>query len=160
MKKRNEEKCLRAIELKKQGISRKDIADELKVNVRTISIWTKHILRVVKLKSKEDKLETRREWYQKNNESEQKRLRVSNKKRKVEKLKWIQNYKRSKGCCQCIENEPVCLDFHHISDDKEANIASVCTSWSQERLQKELDKCIVICANCHRKLHFLDNKPA
>lgn len=110
-------------------------------------------------KNPEEYKKTRREWYQKNKETELKRLRVSNKRREKRVLSWLQDYKKSHGCCRCPENEPVCLDFHHKDGEyKEGNIASKYKSWSQERLEKELKKCVVICANCHRKLHFLDNK--
>jgi hypothetical protein len=46
------------------------------------------------------------------------------------------------------------LDFHHTNDDKEFGIAdSYNKSW--ERLKTELDKCELICANCHREEHHV-----
>lgn len=62
----------------------------------------------------------------------------------------IQEIKRC-GCCICGETEPCCLDFHHLRD-KEFELAKA-PDVSKERLYKELEKCIVLCANCHRKLH-------
>lgn len=46
------------------------------------------------------------------------------------------------------------LDFHHLnSEEKDFNIARYGTlSW--EKIKKELDKCIMVCANCHRELHY------
>lgn len=46
------------------------------------------------------------------------------------------------------------LDFHHTnSKEKEFTISRYCTlSW--EKLKIELDKCIMLCANCHREKHF------
>lgn len=56
--------------------------------------------------------------------------------------------------CVCGESDPVCLDFHHTSDDKELAIAdAVQKGWGLERIMREVAKCVVICANCHRKLH-------
>ena len=46
------------------------------------------------------------------------------------------------------------LEFHHKNpEDKEFGIAGngACTSW--ERIKKEIKKCILLCANCHRELH-------
>ena len=155
MRKENEEKYIRAIELKKQGISRKDIAEELGVNVRTITIWTKHIPRVIQLKSREDKLKTKREWYKKNNKTEKERINKNNKIRINRIRKWVSDYKFEKGCCKCPENDPVALDFHHEDETKkEGNIGTIIGLWSEKRIQKEIDKCVVICANCHRKLHY------
>lgn len=44
------------------------------------------------------------------------------------------------------------LDFHHIDDlNKSFSISG--RSISFERLQPELDKCILVCSNCHREIH-------
>lgn len=65
----------------------------------------------------------------------------------------VAEYKANAGC-ECGEVDPVCLEFHHNSDDKEINIADACNrGWSEDRLESEMKKCIVLCANCHRKLH-------
>lgn len=48
------------------------------------------------------------------------------------------------------------FDFHHLdSTKKEVNIATLMNCcW--DRIQKELDKCILLCANCHRTIHSND----
>lgn len=58
-------------------------------------------------------------------------------------------------CELCGENTIECLDFHHRDpDQKERSIANAANrGWSVERIQKEMAKCSVLCANCHRKLH-------
>jgi predicted HNH restriction endonuclease len=44
------------------------------------------------------------------------------------------------------------MDFHHISDfTKEFSISDKMTSF--EMLKDELDKCVLVCARCHRELH-------
>ena len=47
------------------------------------------------------------------------------------------------------------LEFHHKNPEtKEFNISGFhCLSW--EKIQEELDKCILVCSNCHREIHYL-----
>jgi predicted transcriptional regulator len=46
------------------------------------------------------------------------------------------------------------LDFHHknpiLKDPNWINIRS----WTPHKIKKELDKCMLLCANCHRELHW------
>ena len=60
------------------------------------------------------------------------------------------------GCCeQCgVEGEDSFFDFHHINpDEKEIPINKV---WrmAEHKREAELAKCIMVCPNCHRKLHM------
>lgn len=74
-----------------------------------------------------------------------------NNRRFERKLKAIK-YKGG-GCAKCGYNvSPYALDFHHINRlDKTINISgSHCRSWNF--VKKELDKCILLCANCHREI--------
>ena len=60
------------------------------------------------------------------------------------------------GKCQnpeCGYNKCVdALEFHHLSD-KDFGISSDGHIRSWEKIRKELDKCILLCSNCHRELH-------
>lgn len=61
------------------------------------------------------------------------------------------------GCCSCCGYDKYngALEFHHI-DPKEKDFSlgakGHCTAW--EKVKKELDKCILVCANCHREIHI------
>ena len=70
-------------------------------------------------------------------------------------MEFIQEYKATCGCMYCGEKEPVCLDLHHRDPSaKGGNISEVAQKGhTRERLQEEIDKCDVVCSNCHRKLH-------
>ena len=54
------------------------------------------------------------------------------------------------GYDRCLE----ALDFHHI-DPKKKDFGSsekgMTRSW--EKIKNEVDKCVLICANCHREVH-------
>lgn len=44
------------------------------------------------------------------------------------------------------------MDAHHPNSTlKEFNISAKLTSWA--RIERELDKCILLCSNCHRETH-------
>ena len=57
-------------------------------------------------------------------------------------------------CIDCgIKSNNYCIyDFHHVEDNKEFAISK--TSKSFDSIKKELDKCILLCSNCHRIRHF------
>jgi hypothetical protein len=75
--------------------------------------------------------------------------------RNVMKLRAI-HYKGS-VCALCQQSfDPVCFDFHHIEPGtKEIAIASILHKpW--KKIKQEIDKCIIVCSNCHRILHKED----
>ena len=76
-------------------------------------------------------------------------------KRKTTRRDWKAEAVVYKGgkCALCgIIDSPCVYDFHHIDPaSKDFNLGN---STSRERMFEELDKCILICSNCHRKLHF------
>jgi len=46
----------------------------------------------------------------------------------------------------------VAFDFHHLGN-KEMDISSMIDRYSEVEIKKEADKCILLCANCHRIHH-------
>lgn len=88
-----------------------------------------------------------REWYQKHKP----RIISARKRTHHEKVRKFQDFKATLFCEICGENDPRCLDFHHLNN-KERNLADIVRSWSWEKIMKEVKKCKVLCANCHRKL--------
>lgn len=64
------------------------------------------------------------------------------------------NYKKTLSCTKCGTTDYRVLEFHHIKD-KTYNIAfMVNRSFSWEEIEKEISKCIPLCANCHRLEHY------
>lgn len=67
--------------------------------------------------------------------------------------KFIESYK-IENPCPCGEITTCCLSFHHENGDKIANISDMVNKgYSIKRMQSEMDKCIILCLNCHAKLH-------
>lgn len=99
-----------------------------------------------------DKLfKCRRDWYAKNKE----RAKNSVLDRKNKLKEFFKELKSTLYCAECGENNPVCLDFHHTNPtEKEINISQMVNhGWSKNKMLKEIDKCVVLCSNCHRKKH-------
>ncbi len=56
-------------------------------------------------------------------------------------------------CVDCnYSGHPAVFDFHHINSDKEFTISSRALA-SFNAIKKELDKCELLCSNCHRIRH-------
>lgn len=59
------------------------------------------------------------------------------------------------ACAICGESDKSCLDFHHRdpkTKDKELR-GMFGREWGKGRILAEVEKCDVLCSNCHRKLH-------
>jgi 5-methylcytosine-specific restriction endonuclease McrA len=70
-------------------------------------------------------------------------------------LSFIKRYKLKMGCARCKENgNAEALDFHHINPETKVNPINVLVRTSGLlAVLEEVEKCIVLCANCHRKEH-------
>lgn len=79
-------------------------------------------------------------------------------KERIERSQWLSEYKLSKGCQTCGYNKCVnALEFHHLDPSKKDTIASM-GNYSMKRIKKEIEECILLCANCHKELHYKENK--
>ena len=105
-------------------------------------------------KDKSKQLECQRRWYSNNRK---KQIGWIRERKKIIK-KWMVKYKSKLKCTKCPECHPSCLEFHHKQRKKEKNFEisrMVGQGYSITRIKEEIFKCIVLCSNCHRKLHFI-----
>ena len=80
---------------------------------------------------------------------------VYSKRNTDKRTKIWKEYKRGLKCIKCGESHSACLDFHHRNpDEKQFDIGGAFWEKSIERVINEITKCDVLCANCHRKLHY------
>ena len=89
-------------------------------------------------------------------ENKEKHLAVIYKNRKkyvARNRKYAWNWLETHPCVDCGETDIVVLEFDHKDgSDKKGEISlALRDQWSFIRLKKEIDKCEVRCANCHRR---------
>lgn len=63
------------------------------------------------------------------------------------------NEKRALGCACCTETEPICLEWHHTHPAEKDIDPNKLRNYSARRREAETDKCILVCSNCHKKIH-------
>jgi predicted HNH restriction endonuclease len=62
-------------------------------------------------------------------------------------------WKKTLKCSMCGESDHNCLDFHHIDPNEKEIKISTAIGRGAKTVVNELKKCVVVCANCHRKVH-------
>lgn len=69
-------------------------------------------------------------------------------------FQWLNEYKREHGCSRCRIADPRVLDFHHKKgEDKLFTVGGFRRAVGFDRIKREVEKCEVVCANCHRIVH-------
>ncbi len=94
----------------------------------------------------------RKRYYLDNRKTERSRIVA----RKAEIKEWYREYKSTLSCVRCGQDHPATLQFHHPdSDDKEFEVSRAVTDGhSIESILSEINKCEVLCANCHSIEHW------
>ncbi len=78
-----------------------------------------------------------------------------------EKMAVIHAVKHERGCCICRESDPIVLEFHHKEKSTKhkflikRNHSGSFHHLNWTDLFKEIDKCDVMCANCHRRKEYM-----
>lgn len=93
------------------------------------------------------------QYFLRNRKTNAERIRA----RRLERRSWFDTEILSKLSCErCGETHQGCLDFHHLDPEgKDAPVGEMLANLkSKESILAEISKCIVLCANCHRKEHY------
>lgn len=164
----SEEKKAEARALRLKGETISSISKKIGVERTSVGRWCKDIELTAEQRaaayprgrSPEQQKIARRKWYKENADKERARLRASNMRRYRLIRDSIRDYKVSLGCKRCGENHPACLDLHHRDrTQKKFAVATVLSSLkNHETIWEEVKKCDVLCANCHRKEHYLERQ--
>jgi len=102
-------------------------------------------------KDPEKQKSAQRKHYQANKEKFAERL----KNRRIANKDYVNTYKQNNPCVFCGMSNIACLDFHHTDETtKNKNVSQLVRDGvALGVLQKEIDKCIVVCGNCHADIH-------
>jgi len=96
------------------------------------------------------------DWYHRNKQ----RVIANNVQRKQEMREWYHELRQGLTCADCGQTHPATLHFHHRNPaEKEFSISNaVSRGKTLSSIQKEISKCVVLCANCHAIRHYDHNK--
>lgn len=75
-----------------------------------------------------------------------------------EKKRAIQEMKAEASCAKCGDTRGYVLDYHHTDPSQKENTIARMTSnkYTLDKIYQEIEKCICLCANCHREFHHLE----
>lgn len=91
------------------------------------------------------------------------RYKTSSTKSRAERTKWMQEFRLERkikavalkggACTGCGYNKSIrALHFHHLDPtEKDFGLSRFDGKW--EKVLKELEKCLLVCANCHAEIH-------
>jgi len=107
-------------------------------------------------KDKEKQREKNREYQKKHYQNNKEYYITKSRESKSKAREEFKEFKKNLFCEICGENHPATLDFHHKNPNEKEIIVSRAAGrgWGKQKIQNEIDKCIVLCSNCHRKLHY------
>lgn len=93
-----------------------------------------------------------KKYYEKNRKRIIKKAKTSKDKTRE---KWIA-YKSSQRCSHCRKKHPAIIDFHHVIKEgkRSVNYLAVKQSNVEAAIKEAEERCIPLCSNCHRILHW------
>jgi hypothetical protein len=68
---------------------------------------------------------------------------------KDERVRFLVDYLREHPCVDCGEEDVVVLEFDHLRDKSFGVSSGLLRNWGE--VLAEIEKCEVVCANCHRR---------
>jgi hypothetical protein len=91
-----------------------------------------------------------REHYEANRQRYIDQAAASKRKLRLARTKYLIEFFKTHPCVECGETDPVVLEFDHLRD----KLFAIGPELSRKRWQSildEIEKCEVVCANCHRR---------
>jgi hypothetical protein len=102
-------------------------------------------------KNVEDQRRSTNSWYQRNKE---KHIATTARNKARYREMWLE-YKSKQSCTHCGVSHPAIIDFHHVLRKNVKKVHKLAANGAYKQAVKEAeDKCIALCSNCHRILHW------
>jgi predicted HNH restriction endonuclease len=95
-----------------------------------------------------------RDYYVKNGEKVRKRAAEL----KREKRKEWAKFKSTIKCINCGFSHSAVIDFHHVDRTNHRSVNLLAQQGKYKEAMEEIKKCIPLCANCHRIVHYEEHK--
>jgi 5-methylcytosine-specific restriction endonuclease McrA len=92
-----------------------------------------------------------KEWYRKNRERHLANTNARHARARGAIRQFVAEYLLDHPCVDCGESDPIVLDFDHIGEKSFGISSAIARSMSLDKVQAEIAKCEVRCANCHRR---------
>lgn len=93
----------------------------------------------------------RKNWYENNKERHLKQVQERKREARNAAREYVWDYLAAHPCIECGEADPRVLEFHHRHGKDKAVSEMVTDGYPTATIQGEIDKCDVLCANCHRR---------
>ena|SRR5208282_5118053 len=93
-----------------------------------------------------------KKYYQANKRKSHDKRNEYRKKQRLLNKKFVWDYLKEHPCVDCGETDPVVLEFDHVNGTKSYNIGNMkAQGYSLLALTDEINKCMIRCANCHKR---------
>jgi len=98
----------------------------------------------------------RKNWYESNKERHLEQVKTRKYEARNIARGYVWEYLSTHSCINCGESDPVVLEFHHRHGKDKAVSEMVTGGYPTATIHGEIDKCDVLCANCHRKKTMIE----
>ena len=104
---------------------------------------------------------TWRAWYgEQRNRSHHLELVSARRQRRIKRHLALIRELKSRPCADCgTSYPPYVMDFDHVRGEKLGLISEIARTSGTDQLEAEIEKCEVVCANCHRERSFRRQSP-
>ena len=93
-----------------------------------------------------------REHYLANKQRYVEQARERKRQLRHERTQFLIEFFATHPCADCGETDPVVLEFDHVNaENKRFEIGAALAYRAWETILEEIEKCEVVCANCHRR---------
>ena len=95
----------------------------------------------------------KQQHYQNNKAAYKKKARFHTKRYVAKARVLVYEFKLGNPCNDCGETDPIVLEFNHLApEDKRGHVSEMVNNgYSERTIMDEIRKCVILCANCHRR---------